>query len=508
MDINNIYTDFWQLLATHLSSDDIYSFSLTCKQANKACRRALIMKKMSYPMLYPFHLTFEQRSLIQNMEKHSDQKFKLIDGEVGAGKTMCSTSYGIRNYTDPESKIVMCGPPSLILMWWKTLIKYFGVEPAVLHSTNPKYSSKTSWDNKPKEKFILVSYLLLGKHRVDWFDDGNDLLIVDEAHHQVSMNVKCFKEVIGLSATTTKKSGASRGIRSLSVRLGTNIKTCTYKLSKNIISRKLPPVQYLSYNLKVSDTTNLNCREYIHYNKNGSYDFRYIADIAKRLTHPITEDLKIYHTAGFIMVGRKRFKVPLGNSRTYKNKKKEITKDNPTLSEKQIENEMLKHATFDINILGVNYPKYAQALAIVKWVIARREKVIIFDNSVTFLPFIHKMMVSNKISSYIFSTHYGVTGRQRQLTKFKEDANPCVLLSSVGMLGEGQNVTEANHVIFLTNCLDSNKYYQGIGRCWRYPQKKTVNVHLLFGGSFDRKIYEHACGTTNLKDADWSKEFQ
>ena len=107
------------------------------------------------------------------------------------------------------------------------------------------------------------------------------------------------------------------------------------------------------------------------------------------------------------------------------------------------------------------------------------------------------------INSYIFSTHYAVIGRQKQLTKFKEDDNPGVLLSSISMLGEGQNVTEANHVIFLTQCLDQTKYYQAVGRCWRYPQDKTVKIHLLFGGMFDRKVYEHACGATELRTLTW-----
>ncbi len=81
-------------------------------------------------------------------------------------------------------------------------------------------------------------------------------------------------------------------------------------------------------------------------------------------------------------------------------------------------------------------------------------------------------------------------------------------MSSIAMLGEGQNITEANHVIFFTQCLDGNKYYQAVGRCWRYPQKKVVKIHLLFGGSFDRRVYEHACEAVDLKTLDWVKELE
>jgi len=64
-------------------------------------------------------------------------------------------------------------------------------------------------------------------------------------------------------------------------------------------------------------------------------------------------------------------------------------------------------------------------------------------------------------------------------------------------------MTEANHVIFFSQCMDNTKYYQAIGRCWRYPQSRIVNVHLLFGSLFDRKVYEHACDKVNLKTLKW-----
>jgi len=66
------------------------------------------------------------------------------------------------------------------------------------------------------------------------------------------------------------------------------------------------------------------------------------------------------------------------------------------------------------------------------------------------------------------------------------------------MLGEGHNVTEANHVIFLTTMLDKNKYHQAIGRCWRYPQNKKVYVYNLFNSELDEKIYDSAFDKCDL----------
>ena len=73
------------------------------------------------------------------------------------------------------------------------------------------------------------------------------------------------------------------------------------------------------------------------------------------------------------------------------------------------------------------------------------------------------------------------------------------------MLGEGHNVTEANHVIFLTVMMHQNKYYQAIGRCWRYPQKKNVYVYNLFNSELDEKIYESSLGKCNLANIDLEK---
>jgi len=504
MDITNLYTDFWELLGQYLSSDDLYSFALTCKQAWKASKRPNLMKTMSYPMSYPYRLTFEQRSLVHKLEKGT-QRFKLIHGDVGSGKTIVSISYAIRNYMDdPNSKIVMCGPPSLIKMWWSTLQKYFNTRPKVLHGTNPEYYPKDSWKVCPYEKFILVSYILLGRHRnLGWFKNNRDLLIIDEAHHQTSVPVHNFKEVIGLSATTTKKSGISRGIKSVLRAFDLKAADCTYSLNKNIIARELPPVEYYPYDIPTNQDVLMMCRSMISYTGKGEQDLNCVSAICKSISHPVISDLCDSFTAGYIMVGRKSFKVDVGNGVMYNSAKKELVKEHPTLNYHQIQKKMIEKASFDILKSGSNYSKYVQAYHIIKEANRNGDKVLLFDTSVTYIPFLHKYLTGCGINSYIFSTHYDVTSRQKQLTRFKEDSNPGVLLSSINMLGEGQNVTEANHIIFFTQCSDHTRYYQAIGRCWRYPQVKNVKVHLLFGSRFDRTVYEHACGATDLRSVTW-----
>lgn len=502
MNINALYTDFWEILGNYLSSDDIYSFALTCKQAWRACNRASLKKKMSFPMSYPYRLTYDQRETIRNMEK-GNHRFKLIKGAVGAGKTIVSLSYVIRNYLEnPDAKIVMVGPPSLVQMWWNTLRKYFGVEPCVLHGTNPKYNSKTSWNKIPDEKFILISYILLGSHgNLGWFDNTRDVLIIDEAHHRTGAPLDQFKEVIGLSATSTDQKGLTRGIRAVEKQLDINHKDYVYILESDVIAKKLPDVRYIPLMLKPDQTTIQACKNKIRFDKLNTYDMKMIGVICKNLSHPVIEDLKDTFTPGYLMVGRKSFRVEEGDYIKRSMVIEQIRKEHPNIPHNQFKKELEKRATF--NIMKTHYPKYAQAYHIIKQANDKGEKVVLFDTSVTHLPFLHKYLTGHGINSYIFSTHYDTTGRQRQLSKFKEDKNPGVLMSSIGMLGEGQNVTEANHVIFFTQCLDSKKYYQAIGRCRRYPQKKVVNVYLLFGSMYDRKVYEDACGAADMSGLDW-----
>ena len=505
MNINEIYTDFWELVGQYLSSDDIYSFMLTCKGAAKACRRHSLKAKMSYPMLFPWRLTYDQRELIKSMED-GNQRFKLIHGDVGSGKTIVSISYSIRKYmSNPNSKVVMCGPPSLIKMWWSTLRKYFNIEPFVLHGINSKYNATTSWKEIPEEKFILTSYRLFTTHRnIGWFDRNRDLLIVDEAHHQVGISFDIFKEVIGLSATTTKKSGLSMGVKRILTTFGLEEKDCTYSLGKKVIGEKLPPVEYYPYVMSIKIEPH-NLYRMIDYTRSGDYDMKCVQEICKVISHPVKLDLETECTAGFIMVGRKSMRVEQGNSKEYFVSLAKLREEQPGLTSREYKNKMVNRVSYDVMKFGPNYPKYTQAYHIIKEANSKGEKVLLFDMSVNYLPFLYQFLIGYGINSYIFSTHYDVTGRQRQLTKFKEDTKAGVLLSSITMLGEGQNVTEANHVIFFTHCLDATKYYQAIGRCWRYPQEKNVKVHLLFGNKFERVVYDHACGRVDMNKCDWKE---
>ena len=506
------YADIWFSIAQYLDSDDLFSMSATCKSAYRAFNRSLIQNKISWPLLKPKRLTSDQRDVIRKMEKLTIP-VKLVCGSVGSGKTILSISYALRKLSrinNSNDKIIIVVPPNLIKMWKDTCIKYFGISPFVLHNSNSKYNWKFEKDRTeaPEEKIIIFSYKIFSINNLIWMQDRKDILIIDESHHYLYLNNKTFQEIIALSATVFKRGDLSYGITRLFEKNG-NINDIIFNLDKKIIASKLLPVIDIKpYNFKLKPDVIkyiLNRKRNVGEGKNDLRDMKWIPEI---LTHPFIIDSKHLYPFGNITVGKKKLKIGI-EYQNYLDYKKLFEQENPYPWDKKT------RKNFDIFIEDMNKEnvdkmidkciKYKQCLAILKHLKERKEKTIIFDINVTYIPFLHKYLIDNGINSYLFTTHYDMSGRQKQLEKFKNDENANVLLSSIAMLGEGHNVTEANHIIFLSNCLDKNKYYQGIGRCHRFPQKKNVYVYYLFNSQLDKDIYEYSNGKTKLAFSNWEE---
>lgn len=521
-----VYPDIFQKIGEFLESDDLFSMALTCKSAYKAYRRPDIQNKISWPMVKPKRLTLDQREVIRKMEAVKIG-LKLIYSSVGSGKSIVSLSYALRkNY----EKIVIVAPPNLITMWDKTSKEFFGLTPLILHNTNSKYSFSYEQNRKeaPEERIILISYIIFSRLSLNWVTE-NTVCIIDEAHHQLSNYYGRFKEVIGLSATAFKKDTLSYGVKRMIEDFNLSVEDIMFKLDKNIISSKLPDViQYKPYSWTIDE----KLAEHILKQKSrplgGENDLRDLKWIPELLSHPYIIEFDNVYLGGSLTVGKKSFNIPKGNSNLFTNQKEEYYKKNPypispdygdeDYDRKRMEYRKnakqydKKYKEFEeeytekeINKLIRVNKKYRQCLAICEFLRDNEEKGIIFDINITYLPFLYKYLTDRGIVCYMFTTHYDVASRQKQLEKFKSDPEAQVLLSSVSMLGEGHNITEANHLIFLSPFAEENKYYQAIGRCHRYPQNKNVFVYHLFNSQFDRMVYEHSQGRANLSTLNWEK---
>lgn len=450
-------------------------------------------------MKFPHQLTTDQRTTVKNMRK-SPSSYKLVEGGVGAGKTMVTIGYCLSKYqNDPTTQIVAILPPNLIPMWEQTLINYYDVIPTVFHSCNKGYVPSASWATKPASQFILTSFKLATKAvTAGWFTSKNDVAIVDEVHNVVGIDFRLFKEVIGLSATMNSKvakasdkeradkeersdKSFARGVRYIANYgnvTAQSIKDVVFPLSNAVINKRLPSIEEHFYDLPIDKSVYLELKKqidrdeafYIQKIHKTPHFAEIMKEFAWKLTHPYNKGVHQV-TCKF---GRKTCHCIL--------RKPVEHEPNAILQYDEVHDRVLMS------------PKIVQALHIVSDAIANGDKVVIFDSNVTALPVVAKFFNEFGIDTYIFSTHYTVSSREAQMTKFKASKEPCVLLSSVQMLAQGHNLPEANHVVILTQCTNPTTYKQAIGRCHRYPQSKIVHVHYLFSSGVDRFMYELAMG--------------
>lgn len=511
------YTDIWEVIGRYLNSDDLYSMSATCKTAYKAFNRSSIQSRICFPLAKPKRLTADQREVIQNMEKVVSN-VKFVSGEVGSGKTIVSLAYGLRN---DFKKIIIVVPPNLIKMWSETCKSTFSINPLVLHTSNPKYSRRNEWFREvpPEEKVIIFSYLVFSKGHFPWLREEKEyLLIVDEAHHSMIHNKNNrFKEILGLSATAFKKDKLTQGVLNLLKENNMNTEDMFFHLDNRIIASKLPDIITLApYKWRIKK----DLVDYIRKEKSPMFkernNMRDLVWMSSLFSHPYIKDIDNLHISNCLKVKGKKLYI---SSTIYKNSmktpmdifrdaymkennvilyQKGIEKDKYLKIEEEMTNDSCKHM-FSTSV------KYQQILEILKYLKKKGEKAIIFDTNITYLPFLHKYLTDNGMDSYLFTTHYDVTSRQRQIEQFKKNTTANVLLSSISMLGEGHNITEANHVIFLTSFLNPNDYHQAIGRVHRYPQKKQVYVHYLFNSLLDQKVWEHSLGKIDLSVENWDE---
>ena len=451
--------DGWRSVFQFLKPDDLYSCSLVCKVMYRAIHVPEIQKKISYPMVQPYKLTYDQRILIKQMEKDKEQKYKRVIGPVGSGKTIVSLCYAIRNYLILNGKIYIILPPNLIRMWIKTLKEKFGLEACILHSTCKKYSAKTSWNQKPKEKIIITSAPLAWNiHSKDlkWFSNPKEkhILIIDESHHSYYADRDNFENIIELTATENSDI--------------IDDKWKKYKLSNTIINKKIRKAINVFYKLPIGkqvvdyyengyqDQIQFNCRQQCYILKSENTKLKTL------ISHPYLANIGVLQTR----IVRKKYSIdgyfgsPVVNS-----------------LEKILQN--MEKA-----------PKIHYTYYIVQHCFKKGEKVILFDKNIKYLPLLHLYFQKKNMTSYIFSSFYSGNRRNRMLQQFKDRKVPCILLSSYNIMAEGHNITEANNIIFYSIPSKYKDYSQCIGRCNRYPQNKNVYAYHLHSSIIETQMYQ------------------
>ena len=128
------------------------------------------------------------------------------------------------------------------------------------------------------------------------------------------------------------------------------------------------------------------------------------------------------------------------------------------------------------------------------------------DQAVVFVPSEDVVNVMERALSVRGIQHHSPSRNRsesaRVLERFKHDSNPktmrkVLILNSSSELAAGANLSNANHILFVSPLLAENQQEyeasmtQAIARCRRYGQKKEVRVyHFAAVGTIDMEILE------------------
>lgn len=474
-----------------LHPDDIYNLSLCNRNFYKAFRKPEVQKLVCFPLVPPKMLNWDQRMALKSMEE-SAFPVRILLGDVGSGKTITSLAFALKGAYE---KVIVVTPPALIPMWEKTCKDYFGIQPYVAHNSNPKYKRKMLEQNEaPSQKVIIFSTIIFEnlQNRMGWIESISKILIIDEAHRRVDFSTVIFNDVIALSATVERKKVLRGGIRSLlknamkeimddDFLYGEALEMISHKLETEAINEEVPQEIHVFHKEPVSQEVKETVLGQVFLGQPCISDIR---KVGKLLSHPVL--LQKGNFAYKYKRGRKTFSVVLGGL-------------GPT--------EVLPELPLPIWDVLEKSPKYKKVLQIYREIEAKGEKSILIDRDLEGLPFLAYWLYRKGVPFYLYTIDYDVSSRQKQIDKFKAHEGSCLLLSSVGMLGEGHNIPEAVHVIIFAPLFHDDKYTQVIGRCKRYPQKKQVTVHHLFCSRFDEECYRLAYEKINHHDIDWVDSF-
>lgn len=150
----------------------------------------------------------------------------------------------------------------------------------------------------------------------------------------------------------------------------------------------------------------------------------------------------------------------------------------------------LRQATGNPNILtsqSVNNVKYKRMEELVEEVVNNGGKVIIFSNwSKVIIPATELL---EKYNPACITSE--VKDKDKVLREFKENPKCHVILGTIGCLGTGFTLNEANTVIFLDEPWTSADKQQAEDRCHRIGTKGTVNIiTLMCKDTIDEKVHK------------------
>ena len=108
---------------------------------------------------------------------------------------------------------------------------------------------------------------------------------------------------------------------------------------------------------------------------------------------------------------------------------------------------------------------------------ANQEKAVVFSHFLAPLDMLDKHLKDRGLWCVHLRGDQSVRERERALALFQSDPSIPILLASTRVGGEGLNLIEANHVVFVNRWWNPSANNQAKDRVSRIGQTKTVIVH-------------------------------
>jgi SNF2 family DNA or RNA helicase len=132
--------------------------------------------------------------------------------------------------------------------------------------------------------------------------------------------------------------------------------------------------------------------------------------------------------------------------------------------------------------------KFDRLLEILEEIKSNKGKAVIFTNWTSIANPVYELLKKEGYNPALATGD--VRDVQSEIKKFKDDKNCTAIIGTIGVLGTGFTLTEAQTVIFLDEPWNMATKLQAEDRCHRIGTKSTVNIiTLLCKDTIDERIH-------------------
>ena len=467
--LTNLYKDAMMLLANLLEPWDLVAMSQVCKSWYRFISRPEFRARISFPFKGKYKLTPEQFEALQSLlsappyvHPHADKLApeakvvpqRLVHGAVGSGKTWLAAAYCMHKYAPADYStrfapvaLLVVVPPTCVQQWSEFFRVYTDLP--VLSNYKSSCFFHAEWKkHAPKFRIFITSNITSGtvQHELQQANRPH-VIIHDEAHNGIGAHYFMALEVIGFTASL-ETFEARNAIAWWQV----------FSLKSEMLRANLPPV------------------EFVCYEQSGYTPAQHRAAIMSLYASKVHHYRDIQFAFAVLTYGEN------GCSPFV------VNRGNKVLKHGMIWDQGADYQALKAQALSrcLEIPKLRQLAAIAETVQKRGEKLIIFDTSQDYVVLLYLFLSSFGFNVSPFSTQYDPSGRANLLTEFAKSGD--ILIGSIEMLSEGHNITCANNIVFIRYPNKPEIFMQALGRCHRFPQKKTVWIHMITSCQLELKL--------------------